>query len=260
MSRSSRRKPAAFRCPACDEALRVRGDAVGRAFDCPSCRVGLLLRRDEDGAVTVRALDETADRATPRWPFALAAIGLACAVAAGWLVWPSDDPPSGDLGPVPPIAVAPAPVVPVAPALPVAVEPVAPLPDAPPMVQPPVSSSPGDPPLVEAPEPPPVRPPVAAPRPGDDVAVRRIERRLAATLSAYQMPVARPLREAVLNVEDLLRTRVTIEANGDVPVRVDQPGPITVRAVLDEMADAAGLRVRVTVKGVRLVPASASGR
>ncbi|QDT16873.1 hypothetical protein [Alienimonas californiensis] len=256
--------PAAFRCPACDEALRVRGDAVGSAFECPACGAGLLIGRDDDRELTVRPMGGTTERPAPRWPFFLAAFGVACAATAGWLVLrsgPAADPAERSEEPAKIIAADPPPVAP-----PAASDrpPAEPQPEPPPMAVdvapaplPPPEPQPTAPTVTLEPyEPDPVRPPATAPRPTADLAVRRIERRLDATLSSYQMPAARPLREAIADLEDLLRERITIEARAETPVRLDLPGPLTVRTALEELAAAAGLRAEIDADGVRLVPAA----
>ena len=249
-----RAAPAAFRCPACDEALRVRGTEPGRAFDCPACGRGLLLDRDDDGVVSVRPLGGTEERAGgPWWPFALAAVGVACAIAAGWLaVGGADAEPNEQ-----PIAVAKAPAVEVPvvpPPEPVEPERFEPEPEAPAKPQavatPPVS----EPEPVVTMEPEPIRPAVTAPRPGADVAVRRTRRRLGAVLSSYSLPRPVPLRVAVEDLEDLLRQRIEAPSGGERLVQVDLPGPLTVGEALDALAAAAGLAVEIDAEGVRLVP------
>ncbi|MFH5804932.1 hypothetical protein [Alienimonas sp. DA493] len=256
--------PAAFRCPACDEALRVRGDAVGSAFECPACGVGLLLGRNDDGELAVRPMGGAEERPAPRWPFALAAFGVACAVAAGWLVLRSGPDPAVRPDPAAPAEIAAADPPPVEPE-PIEPEP-APAPERPEEPEPPPASppEPEPPPMTLAPsEPPtlpePVRPPATAPRPSADLAVRRIERRLDAPLASYQMATARPLREVAADLEDLLRERIAIEARPETPVRLDLSGPLTVRTALEELAAAAEMRAEIDADGVRLVPQTAPG-
>ena len=246
-----RAAPAAFRCPACEAALRVKEAASGRAFDCPECGAGLLVRPDGEGGVTVRTVGEPADRSAPRWPFALAAVGVGCAVAAGWIVLRSgaERAPEAvkiaDEKPAPaPVVVEPAPVVPAVAEPPEPVEsPAEPRADAAPA-----------PPVAEVVPDEPVRPAVTAPRPRGDIAVRRVERRLGAELAGYSLPRPVPLREAIADLEDLLRLPIAVEANGDQPVRADLIGPLTVREVLEALARRAGLRVAVDAGGVRLEP------
>ncbi|NNJ25739.1 hypothetical protein [Alienimonas chondri] len=264
--------PAAFRCPACDEALRVRGDRVGgagsgQAFDCPSCGAGLLLSRDDGGEVAVRTVGGAVARPTPRWPFALAAVGVGCALTAGWLVLRSgpERPESNDrteiavAQPRPPdedAIVGPPSVAAEGP--PVEPEPVVPQPTVPDPVTPePIVPETVEPEPIDPPKP--VRPAVTAPRPSEDLAVRRIERRLDATLSSYRMSAPRPLREIVADFEDLLRVRITVEGTNDPPVQLNVAEPTTVREALEALADAAGRRVRTETDGVRLVPSASTG-
>ena len=250
-----RAAPAAFRCPACDEALRVRGTEPGRAFDCPACGRGLLLDRDDDGVVSVRPLGGAEERAGgPWWPFALAAVGVGCAIAAGWLALGGADAEPNEQ----PSAVVGAPAVEV---------PVVPPPEPPPVKEPEAPAKPqavvvrpeSEPEPVVIVEPEPVRPAVTAPRPGADVAIRRTRRRLGAVLSSYSLPRPVPLRVAVEDLEDLLRERIEVPTGEQRLVRVDLPGPLTVGEALDALAAAAGLAVEIDAEGVRLVPSENSG-
>jgi len=211
--------------------------------------------------VTVRTVGGPTERPMPKWPFALAAAGLVCAIAAGWLVLrtgatPDPEPVAPD---PPPIVAAPDPPPDVtandeppavdAPPDPAPVEPSEDGPPDPEPVVPPVAD-------VPEPEPEPVRPAVIAPRPDGDVNRRRLERRLDAPLASFSMPAPRPLREAMTDLEDLLRVRITIEDSGATPVQIDRPGPLTVREALDALAAAAGMAVEINADGVRFVPES----
>ena len=249
-------KPAAFRCPACEASLRVRPGAAGAAFDCPECGAGLLLSTDEEGAVSARTLggSRPAKRA-PLWPFAVGAVGIGCTIAAVWVaVGPGAEPEPEVIAEA---AVPPPPPVPAELAA-GEVEEERVVPHAKPQADVRAES---DPPPVGPPEPvvpevapEPIRPPLTAPRPTGDLAAKRLERRLDATLGGYSLPRPAPLGAAVADLEDLLRVRITVTAKQTEPVAVDLPGPVTVRAVLDALAGAAGLRVVIDGTEVRLEP------
>ena len=250
-------KPAArFDCPACGESLRMRPGSAGRAIDCPACGAGLILSRDAEGAVTAAAVGSDRKRGgVPVLPLALGGVGIACAAAAGWIVLGAGDGGEPAIAPPAPeqqdVAAA-------------AEEPVDPVPDPDPVVpddetEPAVADAAESIPI-EEPEPPPepvaptepARPPVAAPRPSADIDARRLARRLDAELASFRMTRPAPLAQAVEDVEDLLRVRVRVGAGRSAPVRVEFVEPVTVRAVLDEFARQAGLRVVVDDTAVRL--------
>ncbi|MEM9702758.1 MAG: hypothetical protein AAF907_09990, partial [Planctomycetota bacterium] len=259
-----RRPPATFRCPACGDALRVKGDAVGQAFDCPACDAGLLIGRDDAGEVTVRTIGEKTEKQTPIWPSALAGVGLVCSVLAGWLVLRSGAQPPEPAPEPPKIVVVEGPAVPEDPpdvATAPAEEADSEQADSPGPTPTPAETA-QSPPAAELPAPRPPREPLRAPRPAitamrpdlEAVAVRRIERRLAARVSSYRMSAPRPLGEAIEDLEDLLGIRVSIDGDSSVPVQIDRPEPLTVRELLDAFASAAGRTVQITPEGVRLIP------
>ena len=247
--------PVRFRCPACEEHLRMRPGAAGRAIDCPACGAGLILSRSADGEVTAAAVGARRRGArVPVLPLAAGAVGVACAAAAGWVVLNADG-PAQQTAPPPTDAGADAPDE--KPIIEIAPEPAEePAPTAPPDpvaggVSP--TAAPREPrePLVASV---PVRRPALAPGPSDEVPARRLDRRLDATLSSYRMTRPAPLAAAVEDFEDLLRVRVSVRASRSAPVMVEFAGPISVRAVLEELARQAGVRVVVEDGGVSLAP------
>ena len=249
-------KPAVrFDCPACGESLRMRPGSAGRAIDCPACGAGLILSPDAGGTVTASPVGaDRKGRRAPLLPLALGGVGLACAAAAGWIVLTAGDrgeapdpaPESREAAPVIAEQEAPGPAPgPVPPA---------PVEDAEPEV---VAAKPRP---AEEPEPPPnpavmdnpARPPVLAPGPSADIAARRLARRLDAEVAGFRMTRPAPLAQAIEDLEDLLRVRVRVEAGRSTPVLAEFADPVTVRAILEEFARQAGVRVKVGGTEVRL--------
>ena len=260
-----RPRAAAFQCPACGAASRIRLHGDAQVFDCPECGAGLLAEADGEGGAAVRPVGgNRPEKRTPLWPFALAAVGVVSAAAAGWVVL-SGGPAERAAAPLAPAeADAAAPI-----ARPKIVRP-----PEPPRPRPPEPSTalagPRDaereptpaPSIVtttdagEGPEP--ARPAAVAPRPGGELTRRRTERRLRAPIAGFSLPRPTPLAEAVEPLEDLLRVRIDASAAPSVPVTADFAGPVPVAAVLERLARQAGLRAEVTATGVRLVPPGGS--